>query len=144
MTAPDPYNLARFVSAQEKIYDRALAEIIKGFKRSHWMWFVFPQLRGLGFSEHAEFYGISGKDEARAYLAHEVLGPRLLEISRAAINVEGRTARELFGTPDNLKLRSSATLFAQVSAEDSVFHQILQKYFEGKPDQKTLELLGSV
>jgi uncharacterized protein (DUF1810 family) len=137
----DRFNLARFVSAQEDSYDTALAEVARGQKRSHWMWYIFPQLRGLGRSSTARFYGISCAEEARAYLSHEVLGPRLIAVCKAALAVEGRSAAEIFGMPDDMKLRSCATLFARVSNGDSVFHKILDKYFAGKPDPRTLELL---
>jgi uncharacterized protein (DUF1810 family) len=138
----DRFNLARFVSAQEDSYDVALAEVTRGRKHSHWMWFIFPQLRGLGRSSTAQFYGIGGAEEARAYLDHPVLGPRLIAVSEAALAVEGRSATEIFGSPDDMKLRSCATLFAQVSNRGSVFHKILDKYYGGKPDSCTLGLLG--
>jgi uncharacterized protein (DUF1810 family) len=140
--ASDRFDLERFVAAQEDHYADALDEIRRGRKRSHWMWYVFPQLTGLGRSSTAQFYGIDSLDEARAYLAHPLLGPRLLEIAGAVVASPVRSANALFGSPDDLKLRSSATLFAQVSAPGSVFEQILDKYFEGRPDPKTLELLG--
>jgi uncharacterized protein (DUF1810 family) len=138
----DPYHLDRFVQAQQDDYAQALAEIRGGRKRTHWMWYVFPQLDGLGFSSTAQFYAIKSLDEARAYLEHPVLGPRLLECAEAAAGVEGRSAREIFGSPDDLKLRSCATLFAQVSPPGSVFHRALDKYYRGEPDQQTLRLLG--
>jgi uncharacterized protein (DUF1810 family) len=137
----DPFNLARFVDAQTEDYDRALAEVESGRKRSHWMWYIFPQLAGLGFSSTAQFYDISGIDEARAYLAHPVLGPRLLACAEAAVRVEGKSANEIFGSPDDLKLRSCATLFAQVSPPGSVFEQLLAKFYAGERDQRTLALL---
>lgn len=139
----DPYHLQRFVDAQEAVYASALAEIEAGFKKSHWMWFIFPQLAGLGESEKSQYYGLQNLAEAEAYLAHPVLGPRLLACARAALEVQGRDARELFGFPDNLKLRSSATLFALASPPDSVFEQLLQKYFAGQRDEKTLQLLAT-
>lgn len=142
MAAPDPYDLQRFVSAQNAAYADALAEIRAGRKRSHWMWYVFPQLAGLGRSSTAQFYGIGTLDEARAYLAHPVLGPRLLEIALAVVDSPVRSATALFGSPDDLKLRSSATLFARASAGESVFERVLAKYFDGRPDPKTLALLG--
>jgi uncharacterized protein (DUF1810 family) len=138
----DPYDLARFVSAQESTYERALAEIKRGDKRSHWMWFIFPQLDGLGFSSTAKLYAIKNIDEARAYLDHPVLGARLRECAEAALAVPGRTAHEIFGSPDDMKLRSSATLFACVSPSGSVFHQLLDKYYDGARDDQTLHLLG--
>jgi len=140
--AADPHDLNRFVEAQQGVYQRALSEIASGQKRSHWMWFIFPQLQGLGMSSMAQRYAISGLDEARAYLEHPVLGPRLLECAEAAYNIEGRTARNIFGSIDAMKLRSCATLFAQVSPPGSVFERLLEKYYDGEPDAKTLRLLG--
>lgn len=142
MTTNDPHDLNRFVRAQEHDYAPALAEIRSGRKRTHWMWYVFPQLDGLGFSEMARRYAIRGLDEARAYLEHPVLGPRLVECSEAVLAVQGCSAREIFGTPDDVKLRSCATLFAEVSAEGSVFHRLIEVYFGGAPDGRTLTLLG--
>ena len=140
---PDPYDLARFVDAQDAVYQEALAEIQNGRKRSHWMWFVFPQFAGLGSSPTAQHYAIRSLAEARAYLAYPVLGPRLLESAEAALSVEKRTAREVFGSPDDLKLRSSATLFGSVSSEGSAFHRLLDRFFDGSADQKTLALISS-
>ena len=134
----DPFDLDRFVRAQEADYQRALAEIRSGRKRSHWMWYVFPQFAGLGLSATSQRYAINSLAEARAYLAHPMLGPRLTEIAEAVLNVQGRTAHEMFGSPDDLKLNSSATLFALVSPADSVFHRIIEKYFDEPPRQKTL------
>ncbi|HEY0875961.1 MAG TPA: DUF1810 domain-containing protein [Vicinamibacterales bacterium] len=139
----DHSDLNRFLAAQEGIYDEALAEIRAGRKRSHWMWFIFPQFKGLGFSATSQHFAIRSAAEARAYLAHPVLGPRVIECAEAALAIEGRTAREIFGSPDDLKLRSSATLFASVSPDGSVFHRLLDKYFDGQPDRRTLELLAS-
>ena len=141
--ANDPFDLNRFVEAQAGSYARALAEIRAGSKRSHWMWYVFPQFAGLGYSSLAARFAIKSLDEARTYLAHPTLGPRLIECAEAALGVEGRTAREIFGTPDDLKLRSCATLFAQVSPPGSAFERLLAKYYGGEPDGRTLELLGS-
>jgi uncharacterized protein (DUF1810 family) len=138
----DPFGLHRFVQAQEQVYQQALAEIRGGLKRSHWMWFVFPQFDGLGFSWTSRQYSVKSVAEAEAYLAHPVLGPRLRECAEAALGVADRSAAEIFGSPDDLKLRSSATLFAGVSPAGSVFHQILDKYFSGEPDDKTLRLTG--
>ncbi|HYH64797.1 MAG TPA: DUF1810 domain-containing protein [Urbifossiella sp.] len=139
---PDPFDLDRFVRAQEHDYADALAEVRAGRKESHWMWYVFPQLAGLGVSPTARRYGLTGTAEAAAYLAHPVLGPRLLEIAAAALVVEGGSAHDIFGSPDDLKLRSCATLFARVSPPGSVFEQLLAKYFAGEPDGRTLTLLG--
>ena len=139
----DAHDLARFVDAQRGSYERALAEITSGRKRSHWMWYVFPQLAGLGVSATSRQYAIASLAEAEAYLRHELLGPRLVACANAALAVEGGSAREIFGSPDDLKLRSSATLFAQVSAAGSVFHRLLDKYFGGEPDQATLRLIAA-
>ena len=139
----DPYDLKRFVDAQAGDYDRALAEIRDGRKRSHWMWYVFPQLSGLGTSPTAVYYAIKSIDEARAYLAHPHLGPRLIECAEAVLEVENKSAAEIFGSPDDLKLRSCATLFAQVSSPASVFERIIEKYYRGVMDENTLRLLKS-
>jgi uncharacterized protein (DUF1810 family) len=138
---PDPFDLDRFVSAQEDDHATALAELRAGRKRSHWMWYVFPQMRGLGFSPFAHRYGITGLPEARAYLEHPILGPRLLECAEAVLAIEGSTAHEIFGSPDDMKFHSSATLFAHASSKDSVFHQLLTKYFNCVEDSATLQLL---
>jgi uncharacterized protein (DUF1810 family) len=138
----DPYELSRFVRAQKHVYADALSEITNGRKRTHWMWFVFPQLAGLGVSATSERYAIATVDEARAYLDHPILGPRLLECSESLLRVEGRSATAILGTPDDLKLRSCATLFASVSAPGSVFDRVLEKYYGGARDPKTLRLLG--
>jgi uncharacterized protein (DUF1810 family) len=138
----DPWRMSRFVEAQSDTYARALAELRAGRKRSHWMWFVFPQVAGLGFSSMSVRYAISGRAEARAYLAHPVLGPRLRECADALLAFDGaRPATQIFGHPDDLKLRSSATLFAQVSPPGSVFHRLLERYFGGRADDATLALL---
>jgi uncharacterized protein (DUF1810 family) len=137
----DPYNLQRFVDAQDAEYAQVCAELRAGRKRSHWIWFIFPQMRGLGSSEMADFYGISSRQEAEAYLAHPVLGQRLRECTRLAIEVEGRSVDQIFGYPDNLKFRSSMTLFAAVAGEDRIFADALQKYFGGEPDANTVRLL---
>ena len=137
----DPFNLSRFVDAQEGIYERALSEIRGGQKRSHWMWFIFPQFNGLGFSEISKRYAIKSLAEAEAYLHHPVLGPRLVECAEAALAVKGRTATEVFGSPDDMKLRSCATLFGQVSPRGSAFERLLDQYFGGSPDERTLQLI---
>jgi uncharacterized protein (DUF1810 family) len=139
----DPYDLSRFVEAQEVSYEQALAEIRSGQKQSHWMWYVFPQFEGLGFSPTARRYAIKSLAEAKAYLNHPVLGPRLRECGEAALGVEGRSAHEIFGFPDDLKLRSCATLFAEVAPPGSMFDRLLDKYFGGQGDEKTLQLLGT-
>lgn len=140
--AADPFDLGRFLAAQADDYDRALSEVRGGRKQTHWMWYVFPQLDGLGASPTARHYAIRSRAEARAYLAHPVLGPRLAECAGAAVGVEGRSATAVFGSPDDLKLRSCATLFAAVSALGSVFERLLAKYFDGRPDDRTLRLLA--
>jgi uncharacterized protein (DUF1810 family) len=137
----DPYDLARFVAAQEPVLDRVRAELRRGRKASHWMWFVFPQVAGLGSSPTARHYAISGLDEARAYLAHPVLGPRLRECAELAAAVEGSGAADVFGRPDDLKLRSSMTLFARAAPDTPVFAAVLDRYFDGEPDPATLERL---
>jgi uncharacterized protein (DUF1810 family) len=140
--AGDPHDLDRFVQAQVNDYARALTEIKNGRKRSHWMWYIFPQLDGLGFSSTSRRYAIKSLPEAEAYLAHPVLGPRLVACAQAALGVEGRSALAIFGSPDDMKLKSCATLFACVSPASSVFDGLLEKYFQGRPDDKTLRLLG--
>lgn len=140
--AGDPYDLIRFVQAQEGDYERALAELKSGRKRSHWMWYIFPQFEGLGFSATARRYAIESLAEAKLYLAHPVLGPRLLACAEALLEVSGRSAHDILGSPDDWKLRSCATLFAQVSPPGSVFHRLLEQYFQGEPDLKTRALLG--
>jgi uncharacterized protein (DUF1810 family) len=138
----DPHQLERFVKAQAGIYTQALSEIKRGRKVSHWMWYVFPQIDGLGFSATTKRYSIKSVAEARAYLSHPVLGPRLLECAAAALRVDGRSAADIFGATDERKLQSCATLFATVSPAGSVFHRLLDKYFQGQRDGKTVQLLG--
>ncbi|MEB3275088.1 MAG: DUF1810 domain-containing protein [Prochlorothrix sp.] len=173
LSSADPFDLARFVTAQQTSFDRALAEVKSGYKSSHWMWYIFPQLRGLGRSTISQRYGISGTEEAHAYLTHEVLGPRLLTISEALLSVKGRSAIEIFGEPDHMKLRSCATLFAHTAllpttahrtgvtppatgqlpitdpspkscppGTDSVFQQIIDRYFDGQIDRRTIQRLN--
>jgi len=139
----DPYDLDRFVRAQAADYDRALSELSDGKKRSHWMWYIFPQIEGLGQSAMSHRYSIKSVAEARAYLDHPVLGPRLRECFAAVQNIEGRSALEIFGSPDDSKLRSCATLFAHATGE-GVFEQVLQKYFNGQHDEETLRRLGKL
>jgi uncharacterized protein (DUF1810 family) len=139
---PDRFDLKRFVRAQESDYKRALEEIAAGRKRSHWMWYIFPQFAGLGLSSTSRHYAIGSLDEARAYLADPILGPRLIECAGATLSVKGRSALDIFGSPDDMKLRSSVTLFSLVSPENSVFHRVLEKYFDGMGDQRTLDLVG--
>lgn len=141
-SADDPYHLGRFLQAQEGDFKQALSEIKGGKKRTHWMWYIFPQFDGLGFSSTAKHYSVKSIEEARAYLEHAVLGPRLLECAEAVMNVEHRSASKIFGYPDDLKLKSCATLFACVSPPGSVFERLLEKYYGGHRDQHTLRLLG--
>jgi len=138
----DPWNLARFVGAQKGIYTLALAEIRSGQKRSHWMWYVFPQFAGLGNSPTSVEYAIKSREEAKQYLAHPVLGRRLIECAEAVLQIPDRSAHEIFGSPDDMKLRSSATLFAAVSPSGSAFHRIIEKYFDDRPDASTIELMN--
>lgn len=145
-TASDPYGLDRFVQAQESDYERALGEIRSGRKRSHWMWYIFPQYAGLGSSAISQRYAIKERAEAEAYLRHPVLGARLIECAEAVLCIKDRPASQVLGPPDDLKLWSSATLFAEVSPRGSVFERLLDQYFEGRRDNRTLQLLrcGSV
>ncbi|MCV7125434.1 DUF1810 domain-containing protein [Mycobacterium lacus] len=143
MTSPagDPFDLKRFVDAQAPVYRSVVAELRTGRKRSHWMWFVFPQLRGLGSSPTAARYGISGLAEARAYLRHELLGPRLSECTRLVNQVPDRSIGQIFGSPDDLKLRSSMTLFARATDENADFVALLDKYYGGNEDPLTVARL---
>ncbi|MBW6492781.1 MAG: DUF1810 domain-containing protein [Lentimicrobium sp.] len=134
-------DLSRFIEAQKFAYPTALSEIKVGKKRNHWMWFIFPQILGLGLSEMSVRYAIKNIDEARAYLNHEILGNRLREITGVLLNLKTSDAREVFGYPDNLKLRSCMTLFAQIDEKDGIFQQVLDKYFFGAPDNTTLRLI---
>lgn len=139
----DPFDLKRFIAAQEGVYDRVLAELISGRKRSHWMWFIFPQLEGLGHSPTSLHYAIKSLPEARSYLSHPLLGARLQECSEALLTVEGRSVSEIFGYPDDMKLKSSMTLFAAVAQDrHPVFIRVLEKYFRGEQDARTLQLLA--
>lgn len=138
----DQFNLARFTEAQATVYDAVVAELRAGRKRTHWMWFIFPQLAGLGRSAMAQRYAIASLDEARAYLAHPVLGPRLRQCAVLVAAVEGSSAHQIFGDPDDMKLHSSLTLFAHAAPGEPVFQQCLDKYFDGAPDSSTLSLLA--
>ena len=140
--AGDSHNLNRFVEAQKVDYEQALAEVKSGRKQSHWMWYVFPQFDGLGSTSTSQKYSIKSVAEAKAYLSHPTLGSRLIAIATAALGVEGRSAYKIFESPDDMKLKSCATLFAHVSPDGSVFEQILDKFFQGDRDLKTLSLLG--
>ena len=138
----DPHDLQRFVLAQDPVYSQVCAELAAGDKTSHWMWFVFPQLKALGHSATAQHFGIASQAEALAYWQHPVLGPRLKTCSELVVAVEGRTALQIFHSPDNLKFRSCMTLFAQVAPQEPVFNRTLAKYFGGEGDARTLELLA--
>jgi len=134
-------DLKRFLDAQANDFERALAEIKRGRKQSHWMWYIFPQIAGLGFSSTSKFYAIKDRGEAESYLAHPLLGKRLVEISNALLEVEGKTANQIFGSPDDAKLKSSMTLFGALENTNPVFHSVLDKYFDGVKDGRTLELI---
>jgi uncharacterized protein (DUF1810 family) len=138
----EDFDLDRFIRAQDPVVDKVRAELAAGRKASHWMWFVFPQLAGLGFSQRAQFYGIASVEEARAYLAHPVLGPRLVEFTGLVSAIEDRTAHDIFGSPDDLKFWSSMTLFSTAAPDRSAFAAALDKFFEGVRDPRTLDLLG--
>ncbi|AQH01007.1 calpastatin [Burkholderia sp. KK1] len=137
----DPFDLQRFVDAQASVIDDVRAELSAGRKRTHWMWFVFPQIAGLGHSAMAQHYAISSRDEARAYLAHPVLGARLVELTRIVNGVQGRGVEQIFGYPDDLKFHSSMTLFAHVADDPAVFDEALRRYFDGHADDATLARL---
>ncbi|MGZ8171764.1 MULTISPECIES: DUF1810 domain-containing protein [Methylobacter] len=141
INASNTVDLSRFINAQESVYDSALAELRNGRKRTHWMWYIFPQIDGLGHSATSKHYAIKSIEEARQYLNHPVLGQRLLECAEAVFAIEGRSISEIFGYPDNLKLKSSMTLFAYVAASCSTFARIIDKYFNGEQDALTLQLL---
>jgi uncharacterized protein (DUF1810 family) len=146
MSPKDPFELERFQEAQDRhgTYGQALGELRAGTKQSHWMWFVFPQLAGLGHSETARHYGLRSLDEARAYLGHPVLGPRLLECAGTVAELNGRTAPDIFGSIDALKLRSSMTLFQRAAPDEPLFSKVLAKYFEGEVDPLTDQLLATM
>jgi len=136
------YNLERFIDAQEASYEIALSEITSGRKKSHWMWYIFPQVQGLGFSETSKFYAIKDIGEAKAFLEHPVLGERLVRICNALLHLESDNAHNIFGSPDDLKLRSSMTLFSSLNI-NPVFQKLLEKFFNGIKDDKTLQIIGS-
>lgn len=145
----DPYNLKRFLEAQSGTtrgsdYSTALSELQSGRKRSHWMWYIFPQVTGLGTTDYAVRFAIRGPAEARAYLEHPILGPRLIQCTEALLAIEGRSALQIFGDIDRMKIRSSMTLFAQVAGPDSIFARVLDKYFYGEPDGRTISILNAV
>jgi uncharacterized protein (DUF1810 family) len=138
----DTFDLLRFIEAQQPVYDRALHELRAGRKATHWMWFVFPQLRGLGRSEMAERFGLSGAAEAQGYLQHPVLGPRLLESVTTLLQHRDKSALDILGHPDDLKLRSCLTLFAAIAPDEAVFQEALERFFGGEMDARTVLLLG--
>jgi len=137
----DPFNLTRFVTAQNRIYDEVCSELREGNKRSHWMWFVFPQIKGLGCSPMSQNFAISSIEEARAYLQHPILSPRLLECTQLVNSTTGLTIHQIFGSPDDLKFHSCMTLFAKAAPENKVFEEALRKFFGGRQDQSTLDRL---
>ena len=141
MNPRDPHNLQRFVAAQDEDYERALAELQRGQKESHWIWYVFPQVAGLGHSEMAQEYAIRSKDEAIAYLNHAVLGTRLQRCCEALLKHQGTSVPDIMGFPDDLKLRSSMTLFAILSEQDSIFHKVLKAFYSGQFDERTIAFL---
>ncbi len=140
----DAFDLDRFLRAQENVYETALREVRNGRKQTHWMWFIFPQIAGLGRTDVSQLYAIKSREEAVAYLEHPVLGTRLREISDALLSVEDKSAAEIFGTPDDLKLRSSMTLFKSVSTENEVFLQVLDRYYAGEEDPQTFRILSEM
>ncbi|WP_454855839.1 DUF1810 domain-containing protein [Rhizobium binxianense] len=137
------YDLHRFIDAQNGIYEQALAELKAGRKRSHWMWFIFPQIAGLGSSAMAEKYAIRSAEEAAAYLADPILGSRLIRCVEAVLSIDGRSAHDIFGSPDDLKLCSSMTLFAAVSDHGSPFHKVIERFCQGRFDERTIEMLSA-
>lgn len=136
------YDLSRFLKAQERDFETALSEIKAGHKRSHWIWYIFPQVKGLGFSSTSEYYGIDGLSEAKAYMENEILRRRLITISEALLSLDSSDADEVMGYPDDLKLRSSMTLFSEAAPEEKVFQQVLDKFFGGEKDRRTLKLIS--
>jgi uncharacterized protein (DUF1810 family) len=138
----DPFDLDRFLSAQAGVFPQVLAELTAGQKRSHWIWFIFPQMKGLGISSHSHFYGIGSLQEAEAYWRHPVLGPRLEQCTILINQVQKKPINQILGSPDDIKFRSSMTLFSRAATDTSVFADALNKYFAGQPDPLTLELLG--
>ncbi len=140
----DPFDLNRFISAQEGVYDHVLAELHGGLKRTHWMWYIFPQIDGLGHSPTTRHYAIKSLEEARRYLSHPILGARLVACAESVLAVSGRSVSDIFGHPDDMKLQSSMTLFALVAGPGSVFERVLEKYFQGKRDASTLQIVGNL
>ena len=140
-TGNDPFDIARFVNAQQGVYERALAELRAGRKQTHWMWFIFPQIDGLGLSSTTKHYAIKNLQEAQAYLEHPLLGPRLRACAAAMLGVDGRSAHEILGSPDDFKLQSSMTLFSAMTGDTDVFAQVLAKYYGSRRDEKSRALL---
>ncbi|SDI01103.1 Uncharacterized protein, DUF1810 family [Flavobacterium omnivorum] len=140
----DNNELIKFLDAQNQVYLQALSEIKNGKKETHWMWYIFPQIKGLGSSETAQYYGIKDLNEANAYLQHPILGKHLVEITEGVLNLKGKTATQIFGTPDDMKLRSCMTLFTNVENANPVFQKVLEKYFNGLSDELTLQLLNMI
>lgn len=139
----DNNELIRFLDAQNQVYLKALSEIKNGKKETHWMWYIFPQIKGLGSSETAKYYAIKDLEEATAYLKHPILGKHLIEITEEVLNLYGKTATQIFGTPDDMKLRSCMTLFANVNNANPIFQKVTYCYFNGLPDDRTLQLINS-
>lgn len=137
------YTLQRFIDAQATSYDLALSEVKRGRKQSHWMWYIFPQIQGLGFSEVSKYYAITNREEAEAFLKHPVLGSRLVRICNALLDLAGTDATRIFGSPDDVKLKSSMTLFAAMPEADPVFQRVLEKFFNGTKDSRTLQIIGT-
>lgn len=133
--------IERYLAAQENVYDQALREVKNGLKQTHWMWFVFPQIRGLGFTDYNIYFGLKDFNEAKQYLSHPILGKRLVEISQAVLSQQGKTAMEIFGRPDERKLRSCMTVFSLIEHSDPVFGKVLDKYYKGEKDEKTISIL---
>ena len=140
----DNIELIKFLDAQNQVYLKALSEIKKGKKTTHWMWYIFPQIKGLGSSETAQYYAIKDLNEATAYLKHPILGKHLIKIAQELYNLKGKTVTQILGTPDDMKLRSCMTLFANVKNANPLFNNVLEKYFNGVPDELTLHLLNSI
>ena len=142
MPSTDQFNLQRFEEAQKGVYDRVLQELQAGRKTSHWIWFIFPQIRGLGSSRMSQLFAIQSLEEARAFVEHPILGPRLRECTRLVLEIQNRSIREILGDPDDLKFRSSTTLFAEAAQDNKLFLEALEKYFDGEKDSATLRKLG--
>ena len=144
LDSKDIFDLRRFLVAQNNVYQNVLAELTKGRKQSHWMWFIFPQIEGLGKSRTSRFYSIKSLEEAQAYFNHPILSKRLLECTQTILSIQGKSALQIFGSPDDIKLKSSMTLFAFISPDNFLFQQVLDKFFQGNKDAKTLSLLENL